>query len=130
MRQEPGTAIVEELDQFITPAERRRWSVWYVVCDDDGRARTVCPVQEVPPEPRPEVCVRISDVFAEAIQTLGVEASLLVLITRPGSASVVASDRLWYKAARQVCAERRVPLLGVHLVTATGHREIFLDDVL
>jgi len=130
MRQDTTTAVVEHLDLVIAPYERRRRCVWYVVYDDDGRAVMHYTVDQVPPRPTLEQCVETSDVFAHAIQNVGGDASLLVAITRPGSPSVVASDRLWYRATQQVCAARQVPLLGVHVMTAEGHREIFLDDVL
>ncbi len=130
MRQDTGNAVVDHLKFVIGPPERRRRSVWYIVYEDDGQAHLHFPVDEVSPEPTLDDCVKVSDVFAEAIQTAGAEASLVVAITRPGPASVTASDRLWYRAAQQVCAERQVPLLGVHVMTAAGHRQIFLDDVL
>jgi hypothetical protein len=130
MRQDTTSAVVEHLDLVIAPYERRRRCVWYIVYDDDGRALMHYAVDEVPPRPTLDECVETSDVFANAIQHVGGEASLLVAITRPGPPSVVASDRLWYRATRQVCTARQVPLLGVHVLTAEGHREIFLDDVL
>jgi hypothetical protein len=130
MRQDTTSPFVEHLDLVIAPYERRRRSVWYVLYDDDGRALIHCPVDRLPPKPTPEECVEISDAIARAVQHLDAGISLLAAITRPGSPSVMAADRLWYRAIQQVCAARQVPLLGVHVLTAEGHREMFLDDVL
>ena len=130
MRQDTKSPFVEHLDLAIAPYERRRRSVWYVLYDDDGRPVMHCPVDEVPSKPTFDECVEISDAIARAVQHLDDGVSLLVAITRPGSPSVMASDRLWYRAVQQVCAARQVPLLGVHVLTAEGHREMFLDDVL
>ena len=39
-------------------------------------------------------------------------------------------DAVWVRVARAVCADRGVRLLGVHVLTPHGQREVNLDDAL
>jgi hypothetical protein len=116
---------------MIGPVERRRWSVWFMLCALDLRKVLMhIPVDAVPADPTKAECAHAARLFVDLIVHLDIEAGLLVAITRPGTSTVAASDRLWYRAARQACIDGGVPLLGVHLVTPSGQREIMLDDVL
>jgi len=54
--------------------------------------------------------------------------ALLIALTRPGPTTLVAADRRWFQVAHLWCAEHEVRLLGVHVVTPRGQRELVLDD--
>jgi hypothetical protein len=96
------TSISDHLDRVIPPYLRRRWSVWFIFCDEEnGRALLHCPVDNVPAQPTADQCLY----------------------------TVANSDRQWFQAAHRACAERGVRLLGVHLMTPAGQREVVLDDV-
>jgi hypothetical protein len=56
--------------------------------------------------------------------------SVLVALTRPGRAGITEDDRACYRAAHAICSAHGVRLLGVHVVTPRGQREVVLDDVL
>jgi len=88
------------------------------------------PVDHVPADPTNAECAHAAQFFVDVIAHLDIEAGLAVAVTRPGTLTVVGSDRLWYRAARKACTDGGVPLLGVHLVTPLGQREVMLDDVL
>jgi hypothetical protein len=124
-----GASLDDHLDVVIGPVERRRWSVWFMLCTLDPRKVLVhIPVNAVPTDPTKAECANTAQLIVDLILHLDIEAGLLVAVTRPGTATVVASDRLWYHAAREACIDGGVPLLGVHLVTPSGQREIMLDD--
>jgi hypothetical protein len=60
----------------------------------------------------------------------GGDGAVLVALTRPGPVTITGSDGQWFRAAHQICAEQEARLLGVHVVTPRGQREVVLDDAL
>jgi hypothetical protein len=89
-----------------------------------------CPVDDVPPSYSYADCLHAVSVFAGTIRDLEPAGALLLVLTRPGPASIGATDRQWFRAAHEVCAATGVRLLGVYLATRLELREIVLDDAL
>lgn len=89
-----------------------------------------CPVDDLPAVVDPADCAHAISVFATALAESEDDGSLLVALTRPGSAAVSDPDRVWFHTAHQVCAKVGIRLLGVHLVTPADQRPILLDDAL
>jgi hypothetical protein len=134
-------AIRDHLEEAIEPAERGRRGVRFVLCDRANRVLVHCPVEGIPDDSDADDCVQTISVFATALTGTGSDggaaaaasarsAAMLVVLTRPGTSLVTDSDRLWFRAAHEVCAEYGVRLLGVHLMTLRQQREIVLDDAL
>jgi hypothetical protein len=124
-------AIAEHIERVVTREQRTQHSVWFIVWDRSAPERVVhLPVDELPPNPTDEECRYVAGFFADTVAQLGVTTGMVVVITRPGATVISPVDRRWYGAVRQACAENLVPLLGVHLLTPTGSRELFLDDVI
>ncbi|GAB7047828.1 hypothetical protein [Catenuloplanes indicus] len=129
-RLDTPAAIDEHLTRVLTRAERARYGVRFVLCDRDNRVRVHCPVDEPPPfadgdGPRGTVAA-----FAASLTREPPGGGVLVVLTRPGSGAVSASDRAWFHATYEVCRAARVRVLGVYLVTPADLREILLDDAL
>jgi hypothetical protein len=85
------------------------------------------PVDELPPNSTDEECRFIAGFFADAVAQLG-WTGMAVVLTRPGGPTVAEIDRRWYRAIRDAW-DHRLRLLGVHLFTPGGSRELFFDDV-
>lgn len=121
-----SAAVADALDLLVPPAERRRSTAWVLLCDDHNELVVPCVVDDLPEQPSPGECEAMLAPFAMALGAGG--AGLLLALTRRGEAAVTDSERHWFHAAHAVCADHGVRLLGVHLLTPAGAREVRLDD--
>jgi len=123
--------IAEHVERVVTREQRSRHSVWFVVCDRSPTDYVVhLPVDEIPPNATEEECRFIAGFFADTVAQLDVETGMAVVLTRPGAPVVAEPDRRWYRAIRDSCVKHDVRLLGVHLLTPGGSRELFFDDIM
>jgi hypothetical protein len=123
--------IAEHVDQVVTLDQRSRNSVWFIACDRSPTDYLVhLPVDEIPPNATDDECRYIAGFFAETVAQLDVQTGMAVVLTRPGSPVVGEVDRRWYRAVHDSCAEHDLRLLGVHLLTPRGSRELHFDDVM
>lgn len=123
-------AITAHLAETIEEWERGRRGVRFVLCDARNEVRVHCPVDDLPARSEPAECVRAVSVFVSALADSEHDGALLLALTRPGASTIDEPDRIWFHAARKVCAQAGIRLLGVHLITPTHQREIVLDDAL
>ena len=123
-------AIREHLELALDPAERNQRGVRFVLCDANNRVMVHCPVDDVPAEVDAEDCAQFIGVFAAALADGDKGGGILVALTRPGTAAITDVDRTWFRVTHQVCAQKRVRVLGVHLLTPAEHREIHPDDAI
>lgn len=123
-------AIREHLEIAIDPPERGQWGVRLVLCDSDNRVMVHCPIDDVPEELGQDDCVQFISVFASALAEGDEAGGILVALTRPGGPTVNDTDRQWFHATHEVCADVGVRVLGVHVLTPETHREIHPDDAL
>jgi hypothetical protein len=115
----------------VTLDQRSRNSVWFIACDRSPTDYLVhLPVDEIPPNATDDECRYIAGFFAETVAQLDVLTGMAVVLTRPGSPVVGEVDRRWYRAVHDSCAEHDLRLLGVHLLTPRGSRELHFDDVM
>ena len=124
-------AIAEHIERVVTRDQRGRHSVWFIVWDRSAPDRIVhFPIDEIPPSPTEEECRYVAGFFTDTIAQMGLATGVVFLITRPGATAVSSIDRRWYRAVHAASAENLVPLLGVHLLTPYGGRQLVLDDVI
>jgi len=121
-------AIRDHLRSSIEPEPGH--GVRMVLCDDRNKVLTHVHIGEAPADPNDEDCVKIVMPFAHAMCGGPASGAMVLALTRPGPPTLSAADRRWFRAAHQVCAEHDVRLLGVHVVTPRGQREVLLDDAL
>lgn len=122
-----AAAVADALDLLVPPADRRRSTAWVLLCDDHDELVVPCVVDELPEQPPADECAALLAPFAAALGA-GSGAGLLLALTRRGQAAVTDLERRWFHAAHAVCVARAVRLLGVHLLTPEGAREVHLDD--
>lgn len=119
-------AIRQHLRGAIEPVDFDRDGARFVLCDDRNKVLVHCHLDSVPPDISPAECSRALCTFTCALAG----GAMLLALTRPGWPDLRASDRHWFRAAYQACGAHEVRLLGVHVVTPRGQREVVLDDVL
>jgi hypothetical protein len=122
-------AIERHLRRDIEPEGFDSHGVRFVLCDNHNKVLAHCHVGEVPFDISPDECDRALSLFAYVL-SLGGDGAMLLALTRPGPIALNPTDARWYWAAHAACSEHDVRLLGVHVVTPRGQRQIGLDDVL
>jgi hypothetical protein len=123
-------AIHEHLEIALDPDDRATRGVRFVLCDADNRVMVHCPVDDVPLDVDVEDCKQFVSVFASALAEGDEGGAILVALTRPGTSTITEEERSWFRATHEICAENRVRVLGVHLLTPREHREIHPDDAI
>lgn len=122
-------AIERHLGVAIEPAGFDGPAVRFVLCDDANQVLAHCHVGALPAELSAAECARAVSLFVGVLADGG-DGALLLALVRPGPPSLCRTDGIWFRAAHEVCAEHRVRLLGVHVVTPQGQREVRWDDAL
>jgi hypothetical protein len=123
-------AIRRHLTDDISRHEFDFPGVRFVLCDDRNEVRAHVHVSDTPPDADVDEYRQVVSTLAEGVARAGDDNAMLLAVLRAGAPVLVRADRVLYRAARSVCAEHRVRLLGVHIVTPHGQREVLLDDAL
>jgi hypothetical protein len=123
-------AIRDHLGVGIAPEGFDTSGVRFVLCDEGNTVLAHVHMTDCPPDANDEQCTNIVAQFARLLADGPDCAAMLLALTRPGPPALISSDRRWFRAAHAVCAKHEVRLLGVHVVTPHGQREVLLDDAL
>jgi len=115
--------VADVLDLVVSVRDRRSGALAVLMCDEDDRL--VQPVVITDLEPMADEDDRC-DALAVITGAMEGRGSIIVAVARRDGLSITEDDRVWARAARRAGAGA-VRLLGVHLVTATGSREVPLD---
>jgi hypothetical protein len=124
----PG-AIERHLRHDLEPEGFDSNGVRFVLCDHRNQVLFHCHVGDVPLDVSPAECSYALCAIAHSM-SVGPGGAVLIALMRPGPATLTPADGRWFRAARRVCADHQVRLLGVHVVTPRGQREVLLDDAL
>lgn len=123
-------AVRQHLDVAVSEPERRERAVRLVLCGLENEVLVHCVVggdEKDAPRDVP-ARARMITVFARELSSARGSGAIVVVVTRPGPVTIGENERMWFRAAHQVCAELGVRLLGVHLMTPRGQREVSHDD--
>ena len=116
------TLVADVLDLVLAEADRRIGALAFLLCDGTGRLLAPAVVTDVPDDIENDERQRMIETF---VRPLGPAGSLHLAIGRQDGLSIRAGDRAWAAAAAEVCAGGP-RLLGVHLLTLHGYRELRL----
>lgn len=116
--------VADILDLLISERDRRSGAVLVVICDERGCLVLANIVEDVGPPMDTEAKRHLVGVFAAATEQLEQRAGLMVGIARADGLSLTQDDRAWGPVVRDVCDASDIELLGVHLVTLHGTRQI------
>lgn len=112
--------VADVLDLVVSDRDRRAGALAVLMCDEDDRL--VQPVVITDLEPMASEADRCEG-LSVITSAMGGCGSILVAVARRDGLSITDDDRVWARAARRAGADG-VRVLGVHVVTATGSREI------
>lgn len=116
--------VADVLDLLISERDRRSGAVLVVVCDERGCIVVPSIVDDLQLPMDAEAKRHLVGVFAAATAQVEHRAGLLVAIARADGLSLTRDDHEWGPVVREVCEASGVRLLGVHLVTLHGTRQI------
>lgn len=116
--------VADVLDLIVSDADRRSGALAVLLCD--GAARLVQPgiigdLDDAATEE--DRCLALGSFVRGLSTSFGRCASILFALARADGLSVTPDDRAWARAARDACGDD-VRLLGFHLVTRHGSREV------
>lgn len=105
-----------------------RRSLWLIFLEEDGcPARLVIPIDDIPDSPEPVMIDNLVHMVDHLCGDSGV-GSVPMLLSRPGSSTMTASDREWARCLTSALGDRR--RWPIHLATR-DHLQVFaLDDLL
>jgi len=112
--------VADVLDLVVSDRDRREGALAVLLCDDEGRLVQPVVMNDLQPIVTEDDRCEALTVFTGALSSC---RSFLVAVARRDGLSITDDDHVWARAARRVGAGE-VRLLGVHLVTATGSREV------
>jgi hypothetical protein len=115
--------VADVLDLVVSERDRRAGALAVLLCDALGRLVTPVLISDLD-ELAPEAARR--EALEVVMQVMRGEGSVLVAVARRDGLSITADDHIWARAAAAAC-EPGVALLGVHVVTSSGSREIPFD---
>jgi hypothetical protein len=113
--------VSDVLDLVVMERDRRAGSLCLLLCDEEDRLLQPVAISELD-EIRSEA--ERDRGLSTVIGVLGHPGSVLVALARPDGLSIREDDVRWRAACVRVCAEHDVRLLGVHVVTCDGSREV------
>lgn len=112
--------VADVLDLVLSERDRRAGALAVLMCDDDDRLVQPVVISDLEPMATEDDRARALSVITGA---MGGSGSILVAVARRDGLSITDDDQVWARAARRASVDE-VRLLGVHLVTATGSREV------
>ena len=108
------------LDLVVSEADRRAGALAVLLCDAQGWLLQPCVVSPLPPASSEDERVHVARVLADSV---GSDGSLLLAIARSDGLTLTDDDYAWAAAARRACGAE-VRLLGVHVITLGGSRDV------
>lgn len=114
------THLPDMLDLVVSEQDRHRGALVVLLCDDQDRLRAPVVLGELPDELTEEERVRALALFVTAT---GGRGSVLVAVARADGLGLRPGDAVWRRAAERAC-QGGPRLLGVHVVTLNGSREV------
>ena len=119
---EPGL-VADVLDLLVSDADRQHGTLVLALCDSGGRLVQPISIGEMGDSIRTGDDEGLLRTFLEGVGALPPVASVLVAVARPGGLSITSGDRAWLASAERAC-DGVIRLLGVHVVTPDGSREV------
>jgi hypothetical protein len=108
------------LDLMVSGRDRDQGAIILLLCDPADRLIQPCAVGELDDSQEAWTHREIIEPFAQALENLEPEGSILVAIARSHGLAISDDDRAWHQAAIDGCRASGVRLLGVHVVTHSG----------
>ena len=121
--------ILDRIGQLIQP-ESREWRS-LVLFFLDGAARTlpvVVPVDDVPEDPEPAIIENLCWILSQVLGKQEPDASVVIMMTRPGEAKAAATDLIWRDRLASAAAGQGVRVRLICLATPDGLLTLSADQ--
>jgi hypothetical protein len=116
--------VTDVLDLVVSLQDRLAGGLAVLMCDEGHRLLQPCVISDLnylASDAEREIAL------SNVVDVMDRPGSLLVAIARPDGLSITADDHAWARAMARACADD-VELLGVHVVTMHGSREVPFAD--
>lgn len=108
------------LDLLVSGRDRDQGAIIFLLCDPADRLIQPCAVGELDDSQEAWTHREIIEPFAQALENLEPEGSILVAIAHARGLAITDDVRAWHQGAIDACRRSGVRLLGVHVVTHSG----------
>ncbi|MFB7799276.1 hypothetical protein [Isoptericola sp. NPDC056134] len=131
----PGDEVADdaellELAHFLAggvhPRRRTLTVTWLDA--DDRLLGLALPIDDVPRRPDPAALVGLGTVLRGVVDDEAPGGSAVVVLERPGDATLTADDRAWNRDLREQADAQRVRLRGFFVAAGGQVRPLALDD--
>jgi hypothetical protein len=117
--------VLARVAAIIEPSVRRQRSLWLFFLERDGKQSSlVVPIDDVPERPEPGVLANVCYVASESIAQAPRVLSVIIALSRPGTARRTESDRHVLRALQHGAARYATPVRMLVLATPEGVREL------
>lgn len=116
---------------ILGPLEFSGPMLWCVFISAHGRCAPVIPqFEDLPLEPDEPTINGLMEVCQQVSTMAGDDATVAFLLSRPGPAQMMTTDRIWARALTDGAADAGVTLQPIHLATVAAIRVFAADDLL
>ena len=113
--------ILRRIGQLIPPESREWRSLVLFFLDRDARTLpVVVPVDDVPEDPEPAVIENLCWILSQVLGEQEPDASVVIMLTRPGAAEPDSADLIWHKRLSDAAAGQGVRVRLICLATPSG----------
>jgi hypothetical protein len=117
-------AVLAYLDRIVSWRDRRRHTVYAVLCDRDDRPLIHEAFRGMLADPPVEFCGRFAQRMAGIVDDRITDGRALFAVTRWGKPAPRAADQRWSWAMAAMFTAADVGSLGCYLVTPSGVAEV------
>jgi hypothetical protein len=116
--------ILSAIGQLIPPGSRDWQSLVLFFLDGDRTLPVVVPIDDVPEDPEPAVLENLCWILSQVLGEHEPDASVVIMLTRPGTAEPDSTDLIWRKRVAEAAAGRGVRVRLMCLATPGGLRAL------
>jgi len=117
--------VLDRVAAIIDPAPRRHRTLWLFFLDAAGsQANLVVPIDDVPERPAAAMVSNVCYIASEALTQCEPGGSVVITLSRPGTATLTDSDRHFLRALQHGASTHATSVRMLCLATTAGIREL------
>jgi hypothetical protein len=110
--------VLCRVDRLIDHPSRSRRSLWLLLLSGEHiQLPAVVPIDDVPDRPDPQFAGNLCGIISDVLDEVAPGGTAVVTLTRPGDATINASDRHWFRVLTDAARERSAPVRMLCLAT-------------
>jgi len=117
--------VLDRVAAIIDPAARSNRTLWLFFVDSEGgQANLVVPIDDVPERPAAAMIGNVCYIASEALTQCEPGGSVVITLSRPGTARLTESDRHFLRALQHGASTHATSVRMLCLATPAGVREL------